>query len=60
MSKTDYYHNKGQEDASQGKYKPPHGLLEDLLDWTARGMKKIAEENSAYNEGWRHAKDQTK
>lgn len=56
MSKN--YHNIGQEDASEGKYNPPHDPLDDLLTWSNSGMKKMNEENSSYNEGWRHTKDQ--
>lgn len=56
MSKN--YHNEGQEDASKGKYDPPHNLLDDLLTWSDSGMKKMNEENSSYNEGWEHTKDQ--
>ena len=54
------YHNKGQEDRAAGKYDPPHGLVEDLLTWSSSGCQKIAEENGAYNSGWRHADKQAK
>lgn len=58
MSNTEHYHNKGQEDAARGKYEPPHGMVEDLTTWSSDAMRKMAEENKAYDEGWRHAKDQ--
>ncbi|NJK93323.1 MAG: hypothetical protein HC904_16845 [Blastochloris sp.] len=46
------HHNDGQEDASKGKYDPPHehplGFYDD----------KEIEDRKAYKEGWRHTKDQ--
>lgn len=58
MSNKEHYHNKGQEDASRGKYEPPHGLLEDLMTWSPSGCRRIAEDNGAYKEGYRHGKSQ--
>ena len=52
------YHNKGEQDASRGEYKPPHGIIDDLTTWSDTGMKKIADENTSYNTGWRNTKDQ--
>ena len=50
------YHNKGQEDASEGKYDPPHskpggGWLNDYSD-------EEVEDQKDYKQGWRHTTDQ--
>ena len=46
------YHNKGQRDGARNKYKPPHGLLDDLLTWSESGMKKMNKDNGEYRKGW--------
>lgn len=51
------HHNKGQADASGDKgYKPPHGMVEELLFGWGDSGKKMAEDNTAYKEGYEHAK----
>lgn len=57
MSK-EYYHNKGQEDYSRGRYEKPHGILDEFLRWSESGMREVREDNSAYDSGWGHAKSQ--
>lgn len=58
MSDKKYYHDKGEQDASEGKYSPPNGLFNDLTTWSESGMKRMNEENSAYNKGYSHGKGQ--
>ncbi len=58
MGRKDYYHNKGQQDYSEGRYEPPHGLLDDLLTWGSSGMQSNLEENRAYDDGYSNARDQ--
>ena len=53
-------HNKGQEDRSEGRYDPPHDLLDDILTWSESGVDKMNEENEAYSEGWNHTDEQKK
>lgn len=50
------WHNKGQEDASEGKYSPPHDNLKDNL-FASYDDKEI-EDRKSYREGWRHTTDQ--
>jgi len=46
----EYWHNKGQEDASNGDYNSPsHGWLNTDDD---------AKNSDAYDSGWRNTKDQ--
>jgi hypothetical protein len=54
----DYYHNKGQSDAADGDYDPPHGGLDDLVTWSDHGMSKNACENHAYDLGYFHTRGQ--
>jgi hypothetical protein len=54
----EHYHNKGQSDASDNKYEPPHGIIDDLTTWSDWRTKKHREENESYNEGWSHTDDQ--
>ena len=54
------YHNKGQEDRSEGNYEPPHGVLKDFFTWSPQGCKTIAEENGSYNAGWGHTEKQVR
>lgn len=49
-----HYHNKGQTDASDNKFDPPHGATAGL-----QGKKAVAEEKS-YKEGHAHTKNQKK
>ena len=58
MSK-EYYHNKGETDASEGKYNPPHYRVEDLIrDIVAGQPKKDAEDIKSYDQGHHHTKSQ--
>lgn len=54
----EYYHNKGEEDASNGKYNPPHGIGDSLTTWSSSEMQRHIEENEAYNKGYSHTKGQ--
>jgi len=60
MSSNDgHYHNKGQEDASDGKYEPPHGVLDSLFTWRSDEMQRHIEENVAYRAGHAQTEGQT-
>jgi hypothetical protein len=53
--------NRGQEDASEGKYNPPHTVIpiaDDLL-YGKETVDKMNEENEAYNTGWSHGHKQS-
>jgi len=58
MADTEYYHNKGQSDAADGDYDPPHGLAESLLTWGSDAMHDQIEENEAYDIGYYHTRGQ--
>lgn len=47
----EHYHNKGQEDAGDGKYELPHGVLDSLVTWDSATMERHIEENDAYRRG---------
>jgi hypothetical protein len=51
-----YHHTKGQRHGSRGIYKPPHGLLDELLTWSSDGMKRNARENKEYDEGYKNGR----
>jgi len=61
MSKYDkeYYHNKGQEDASEGRYDAPHGLADQIFSWSSSEAERHKEENDSYDGGWHHTDSQT-
>jgi hypothetical protein len=60
------YNNRGQEDASEGKYNPPHSGIIHAIDRNVREVvgdsqgvaKREREDRAAYDKGWRHTKDQ--
>ncbi len=55
-------HNKGEQDASDGVYKPPHNELDDFLTTvggTSEEMHRHQEENDAYNAGHHNTWEQT-
>ena len=54
----EHYHNKGQEDRSDGNYEPPHGLMDSLTTWGSSEMERHNEENKSYSEGWNNTDDQ--
>lgn len=56
------YHNKGEQDASEGKYDPPNDALDDIASFFfgTRDPEKNAEENEEYNQGWNNTNDQKK
>jgi hypothetical protein len=56
MSKN--YHNDGEKDASEGKYEPPHDILDDLITFSPEKREKMHEENDSYNDGWNNTHDQ--
>jgi hypothetical protein len=60
MAKNDkeYYHDKGEQDASDGKYDRPHGVLDEFSTWTKSGMDKHQEDNDSYDRGYSHGKGQ--
>lgn len=61
MSNKEQYHNKGEQDRSEGKgYNPPHGILGELVTWSDSDMEKYREENAAYREGWQNTDKQIK
>jgi hypothetical protein len=56
-----YWHNEGQAARGEGRpYKAPHGIVEDLTTWTESGMRRNAEENAQYRQGWKHTDGQKK
>ena len=58
-SKSNYYHNKGQQDASKGKYEAPHGAGEMFTRaWfdPKSTFDRCVEENKQYDEGQRNNK----
>jgi|SRR3989344_7657801 len=58
MSDTEYYHNKGQQDASDGDYDPPHGLIDELSTWSDSGIENLVSENEDYDRGFYSTKAQ--
>jgi hypothetical protein len=60
QDRTQYYHNKGQQDAAAGTYQEPHGLSDTLTTWGNRSMETNVEENQAYKDGWLHTYNQKK
>ena len=54
----EYYHNKGQEDASDENYNPPHGLVDEISTWSGSGIEKMVEETEAYDRGYYGTKAQ--
>ena len=64
MSKEDnnkeYYHNKGQKDRSEGKYKPPHSAFDELATWSTSKLERMKEENDSYNQGYEQTDSQIK
>jgi len=54
----EYYHNKGEEDAKEGKYDRPHGVADSLTTWSSSEMQRHIDENEAYDKGYSHAKGQ--
>jgi hypothetical protein len=61
---TAYYHDKGEQDAAEGKgYNPPHGTLSETTEVFAPVYGDSADaraENEAYRQGWENADKQTK
>lgn len=52
-------HNQGQEDYGEKESRDlPHGSLDRLLSWNAESLAQKEKENTAYEGGWQHAKDQ--
>lgn len=49
-------HERGQQDASEGRYKPPH----DTPLGGITHSKQQARENDSYNQGYRNTKEQKK
>lgn len=61
MSRDD--HNKGQEDAAEGKYDPPYRMADEWLDFftptsSTEDMEKGYERNKDYDKGYKHTKNQ--
>lgn len=57
-SNKEHYHNKGQEDAHDRDYDPPHGVADSLTTWSDSGMERNREENRAYDDGYYHSRGQ--
>ena len=51
----EYYHNKGEQDAEDENYDPPHALIDEFTD---PRTEKLVEENEAYDQGYYHARGQ--
>lgn len=49
-----HYHDKGEQDASEGKYDPPGTALDDFLPTDTE------KDRADYNQGWRNTTDQKK
>jgi len=58
MADAEYYHNKGQQDAVENDYDPPHGIADSLLTWSEEGMEDHITENRAYDLGFFHTRGQ--
>jgi|GEM_PF-1427108 hypothetical protein len=54
----EYYHNKGEQDANDRNYDPPHGVLDSLTTWSDSGTERMIEENTAYDQGYFHTRGQ--
>ena len=54
------YHNKGEQDAKEGKYEPPHSVWKEVFGTFAQpeAYKEVADENESYNKGWQNTKKQ--
>ena len=47
------HHNDGQEDASEGKYEPPHSITPlDAIIQSDHTFDRMVEDNEAYDEGY--------
>jgi hypothetical protein len=53
-----YYHDKGEQDRSNGDYDPPHGVIDHFTTWSTSGNERLADENKSYNDGWHNTDDQ--
>lgn len=53
-------HNKGQTDASNGRFKPSVGLGQELRTWTTRENRENNQRNKDYRDGHRHTESQKK
>lgn len=56
----DYYHKRGEKDASEGKYNPPHGFIDEATTIHKSGIEKNLMENKAYRDGYENTKSQIK
>lgn len=53
------HHNQGQSDGAQGKYKPPHSLLDTLLTdifGSNRESRIYDQQNKDYDKGYKNSK----
>jgi len=51
-------HNKGEQDAANGKYNPPHSISPlDVLFSTEKEIEHYVKDNEAYNKGRDNAKN---
>jgi len=55
----EHYHNKGQEDAGEGKFELPHGVVDSLVTWSPSMMERHIEENDAYRRGHANTEGQS-
>jgi hypothetical protein len=52
-------HNQGQTDRSQGNgHNPPHGTWDHVTAVTTERNAEITANNTAYNQGYEHAREQ--
>ena len=54
------YHNKGQEDASEGVFDKPHGLFSEHVHAVLGKSDTVIAENGSYDEGHSHTSEQKK
>ena len=58
MTDKTIHHDDGQHDRSKSKgYNKPHSVTEELLNWGNKRSTEIAENNTAYNKGWKNAEN---
>ena len=58
-SRSEHYHNEGQEDSSKGSYNPPHSRIEDLVhDIIAGESRQDREDRESYDAGHSHTSEQ--
>ncbi len=54
------HHDKGEQDRSEGRYDPPHGVVDTLTTWTKSGNEKNIQDNKDYHAGHHNTDNQIK